>query len=133
MDLKTEAINIANQILLHEPAERNEVLRIIHNALTISTLKPSLENILSATMFTTGVNLNQLKGKSHKIDVCNAKRLYCYFGTKHYSLEDVGLQINHDHATVLFHKRKAMNYLALPHEKEFNEHAREIERLIYVK
>lgn len=73
--------------------------------------KPTIESIISAVCKYCDVTADRLKSKSRKRNIIEAKRMFCLFAHRHYSLERVGLSINLNHATVLYHRNTAWDLL----------------------
>ena len=68
----------------------------------------SLERIMNNVCSYYKVEKFELKNKGRKAHVVNARQVYCYLATLHtdFSLYEIGLSINRDHATVLFARDK---------------------------
>jgi chromosomal replication initiation ATPase DnaA len=63
----------------------------------------------------TGITVEDLKGKSRKVEICDARKLWCHFMLEYIkvraSLVTIGRWINKDHATVLHNNKVAKNLI----------------------
>jgi len=83
-----------------------------------------LEAILKAVCYVNQVDIFDVKGKRRFRELITARREYSYEACKltqlsernpyHNSLATIGSKINRDHASVLYHKKKAESWLNIP-------------------
>ena len=95
--------------------------------------KPALADIEKIICELYGITHDQLIGKSRKPPLPDARRIFCLFATRHYSLTDTGIFLNHDHATVLFHRNKAFDLLQQKSEWELKLIANKVSMYLYGK
>lgn len=76
-----------------------------------------LQNILESVQKETGVDL--IRNKSRKRHIVDAKRIYGYIARSvtRYSLNEIAMFINKDHATILHYVRTAGDFIAT--DKDF--------------
>ena len=89
-------------------------------------LRPSHWNILVVVAAVHDLTTSDLMAKSRKQEIVRARQQYCLFGVLfNYSLDSIGQMVNKDHATVLFHRDKALAFY-----REEGDYFHEMEAII---
>ena len=93
--------------------------------------KPTLDYILYNISAYFHVSKKKIKSKKRDREIVEARRIYCFFASRHYTLNEVAFFIRIDHATVIHHRDKAFDLLSVKSEKELIEKTKQVAKAIY--